>query len=160
MLISDITRKAIFMNNRTTPLRPKQTAIDELAIEIKSCTKCELFPDNMFCNIIASKSKTGIGFWSDAYQNYDAKVMIVGQDWGSELSVNNKAPVYEPYYWEPNFSSWKNLMAFLKIANFDVADNAYAFTDIYLTNAILCARKGSKDSGSVPDKYFINCFFF
>lgn len=141
----------------------KETAINALAEEIKTCQKCYGLSQKhkvKVINIIASRSRTGIGFWSDAYPNYDAKLMIVGQDWGSEDTVKNKQPEYEPYYGEPKNSSWKTLMKHLKDANFNTSGGEYAFTDIYLTNALLCAREGDKDSGYIPNKYFDNCYPF
>lgn len=141
----------------------KETAIKVLVKEIQTCQKCySLSQKNKVkvINIIASRAKTGIGFWSDAYPNYDARLMIVGQDWGSEDTVGNKPPVYEPYYWEHGFPSWETLMKYLKDANFSTLGGEYAFTDIYLTNALLCARVGDKDSGYIPNKYFDNCYPF
>ena len=137
----------------------RMAAIKELATQVQSCNECESIPENVFCNIIAAKSKSGIGYWSDAYQNFSAKLMIVGQDWGSELSVRTKAPTYEPY-WEGKFPTWETLMKLLKDARFGTDGGEYSFTDIYLTNAILCARKGEKNSGPISDKYFNKCLPF
>jgi hypothetical protein len=45
-------------------------------------------------------------------------------------------------------------MCLLKDAGFNIDGGEYTFTDIYLTNAILCARRGKNDSSRRPDKYF------
>jgi len=103
-----------------------------------------------------------IGYWSDAFPNYDAKLMIVGQDWGTLIYLDkfikdngNKIP--NPYREKGN-PTWENLINFLEEAWFKPFGEY--FENIYLTNAVLCLRNWSQMTGSIPMQYFKNCFPF
>ena len=52
---------------------------------IQNISKCPKRCKNM-SNIIAGKPESGangIGYWSDAFPYYNAKLIVVGQDWGN-----------------------------------------------------------------------------
>jgi uracil-DNA glycosylase len=110
-------------------------------------------------NIIAGRPESaakGIGYWSDAFPYYNAKLMIVGQDWGNEKYVTKfgKFPSFYKEYTEQGNPTWENLMKYLVGAEFDLHGG-----DIYLTNALLCARTGEMTGNSAIDKAsFAKCF--
>jgi uracil-DNA glycosylase len=62
----------------------QEEKLKELTRNVQSCQRCDnaYGKDNILTNIVAKISKSGIGFWSDAYPNFSAKLMIIGQDWG------------------------------------------------------------------------------
>ena len=119
----------------------------------KVCNDCGIAIDNP-----ARWEKDGydslqIGPWSRWQGNLDAKLMVVGQDWGT--------PTY--------FKKWKgfdnpknptnlNLMDLLKAIGFKIEP----FTckdqigELFFTNAILCLKQGNLQS-EVKDKWFQNC---
>ncbi|MGB9892710.1 uracil-DNA glycosylase family protein [Thermodesulfovibrio yellowstonii] len=100
-----------------------------------------------------------IGYWNDAFKNYNAKLMIVGQDWGSEGYLEkwikkNGGKVPNPY--DESNPTFRNLMYHLEKAKIDKKD-------IYLTNAVLCLREGNEISGNKnkpKKKHFRNCSQF
>ena len=56
----------------------KKDAIKALAVEVKACKDCHIkFPETKkyLANVAASKSETGIGPWSDAFPNFNAKLI-------------------------------------------------------------------------------------
>lgn len=143
----------------------KEKQIMELRGKIAQCTKCTTGSDKSMWNPIAEKDPNTprtIGYWNDVFQNYNAKLMIVGQDWGS-CEYLQKFLKYHKWelpeskeYWEKGNPTWENLMCFLHEAGFKTDDGAYRFSDIYLTNALLCLRKGKQMSG---DKGLDKCWF-
>lgn len=135
----------------------KEIEIAKLRERISSCRKCRKYCPE-FVNPFSKSKKfhpETIGYWNDAYKNYNAKLMIVGQDWGSEGYLkkwiekhNGKIP--NPYD-ESNNPTFRNLMYYLEEAKIDKKD-------IYLTNAVLCLRKGESMSENKPKKiHFKNC---
>lgn len=141
----------------------KTSDIQKLIQEIKACRKCCNGFENGMANIIAGRPESaskGIGYWTDAFPDFDANLMIVGQDWGDIKTVLKFGRTPEPYC-EPGNPTWENLMFFLKEAGFEAADGAYDFKDIYLTNALLCARNGKMTGDkNIKSEYFDNCFPF
>ncbi len=138
--------------------KAKEDAVNQLASKVQACTKCE----PALCNIIAAKSKSGIGYWSDAFPNYNARLMIVGQDWGDEKYFKAFGDPPVPYREEGN-PTWENLMKYLKAADFRTGYGEFEFTDIYLTNALLCIRKGNigmSGDKNIATKWFDNCYPF
>lgn len=138
----------------------KGKAMKALAGEIQACNDCyKKYPEakRHIANSIASMSKTGINFWADAFPHYNAKLMIVGQDWGSEGYLEtflrlHGGSIPNPYE-ENNNRTWSNLMEFLDASMID-------HRDVYLTNALLCLRRGKGMSGerNFSPKCLQNCF--
>ncbi len=128
----------------------KEKEISKLRNDIKFCTKCVSNTDNSLVHVINNNqyAPEGVGYWSDAFPNYNAKLMIVGQDWGSDEYLDSfikksggKLP--KPYREDGN-DTWENLMDCLKEAGFETKDDVYGFKDIYLTNRS-CLFKKRKD---------------
>jgi len=161
------------MDNRTVSISEKEIKIAELRQNISGCNKCEGDSPECLVNVIAANDKyapRGIGYWSDAYPNLCADLMIVGQDWGSEGYLLNFSKSYDRLlssvnnYWEDKNPTWENLMTYLGKAGFSSVENSsnarLRFTNIYLTNAVLCLRKGDKITGDINTQWIGNCFPF
>lgn len=118
----------------------------------KGCDKCKGV-DNPSRWEKDGYDSSQIGPWSRWQGNLGAKLMVVGQDWGT--------PTY--------FKKWKgfdnpknptnsNLMNLLKSIGIDI--EPFAGSDqvgkLFFTNAILCLKHGSLQSG-VEDVWFQNC---
>ena len=100
--------------------------------------------------------------WTDRFNRLDSKIMIIGQDWGpysdmkrfSNLLYNDK-------------SNWKEIIELEKSNTKKLLDNyikessngQYSLDDIFITNAIMCARQGNSYRGNNIDlkKSTINC---
>jgi len=161
------------MDNRTAPFFQKEEKITKLRQKISICNKCEGDSDKHLVNVIAANHNNapkGIGYWSDAYPNLNADLMIVGQDWGSEgylsefvKKYNGRLPDAENY-WEDNNPTWENLMDYLLKAGFEteenIAESFKKFKNIYLTNSVLCLRKGNKITGDIRIEWINNCYQF
>lgn len=138
-----------------TDLNNKDNRIKKLIEDVKNCpVHCV----NM-TNIIAGRPESaarGIGYWSDAFPYYGAKLMIVGQDWGNDKYVSEFGKFPDSYrdYTEKGNPTWKNLIRNLEDAGFVLHSG-----DIYLTNALLCARQGEMTGNKNIDRaYFSQCF--
>ncbi len=133
----------------------KEACINKLIEKIKTCpNECK-----HMSNIIAGRPENaakGIGYWSDAFPYFNAKLMIVGQDWGNEEYVSRFGKFPDEYkaYREKGNPTWENLMRNLEYAGFNLHGG-----DIYLTNALLCARTGKMTGNKSIDKAsFSKCF--
>lgn len=82
--------------------------------------------------------------------------MIIGQDWGPYLDMKT---LHQLYMQNPTKSNWKNLIEQEKSNTKKQLDyyikessnNSYSLADIFITNAIMCARTGTKYRGDNID---------
>lgn len=106
----------------------------------KDCSLINIYKDNDFCKNIPS-------IWTDWFNRLNSKLMIIGQDWGpyTDMKMLN-----ELYTKNPNKDNWnylieqeksntkKQLEYYIK----ETSNNEYSLDNIFITNAIMCARKG------------------
>lgn len=97
-----------------------------------------------------------IGPWSIWQGNLDAKVMIIGQDWGDiNYFIHNKGRDLD------NNPTNKNLQKLLYSLGLQIPppSNSDSTPDIaFFTNAILCLKDGKGGlQAKVQDKWFENC---
>lgn len=87
--------------------------------------------------------------WTDWYQRLDAEIMIIGQDWGPYIDMENLNKKYQENQTRNN---WKELIETEKsltkrqLTNFikESSNNEVINLDnFYITNAIMCARQGT-----------------
>lgn len=150
----------------------KSVLFDELINDMSKCEKClnRKNRNNTDCSLIniykdIKFAKEIPSIWTDWYRRLDSKIMIIGQDWGpyTDMQKFNKR-----YLDNPTKANWnylieeeqsltkKQLTKYLiessngKIASID---------NIYITNAIMCARSGNNYRGKNIDlKYSsMNC---
>lgn len=132
----------------------KKELYEELLKELKKCEKCihlkskngkdyaliNLYKNNQFCKNIPS-------IWTDWFHRLDSKIMIIGQDWGP---YNDMKMLNELYMQNPTVDNWKYLIEqeksktkkLLEYYIKESSNNNYSLDDIFITNAIMCARKG------------------
>lgn len=132
----------------------------------KDCSLVNIFEDGIFYKNIPS-------IWTDWYNRLDSKIMVIGQDWGpySDMKKLNKE-----YMKAEKYSNWANIiekeksltkkmltkyiMLSAKNNNIELGENY--IDKIYITNGILCARKGDNYRGDNINlkKSAINCTEF
>lgn len=137
----------------------KKELYDKFLKELGNCKECtnlqrrgkkdysliNIYEDNEFCRNIPS-------IWTDWTNRLDSKIMIIGQDWGpyTDMKMLN-----ELYAKNPNKNNWKylieqeksNTKKQLEYYIKETSNNKYSLDDIFITNAIMCARKGSNYRG-------------
>ena len=144
----------------------KKKQFQNFITELGKCDKCtnlkckEKSLINIYKNYEFSISIQSI--WTDWFNRLDSKIMIIGQDWGpysdmkkfSNLLYNDK-------------SNWKEIIELEKsntkklLENYikESSNGQYSLDDIFITNAIMCARQGNSYRGNNIDlkKSTINC---
>ncbi len=144
----------------------KEQKFKELINKLGTCNKCtnlkckdksliNIFEDNNFCTNIPS-------IWTDWLNRLDSKIIIIGQDWGPH---NDMKKLNEMLYSDK--SNWNELIEFEKSNTKKLLDyyidesssNKYNLNDIFITNAIMCARQGNNYRGNNIDlkKSTLNC---
>ena len=144
----------------------KKEELDNLFFNMSKCIKCTNLisckgNDYSLINIFADKKfyKTIPSIWTDWYNRLNSKIMLIGQDWGPYEDMNK---FYNLYINNPTDENWKNIINQEKSMtkqlltkyliqsakqNGIYIDNSFLDT-IYITNAIMCARKGSNYRGN------------
>lgn len=137
----------------------KREKFCELLESMKNCKKCtnlisnkgknysliNIYSDNEFCKNIPS-------IWTDWLNRLDSKIMIIGQDWGPFIDMKK---LYELYQKNPTKNNWKclieqeksNTKKLLEYYIKESSNGKYSLDDIFITNAIMCARKGTNYRG-------------
>ena len=155
----------------------KKEKIENLFCKISQCDKCKYIRNkngidcsliNIFKNEKLYKNIPSI--WTDWYRRLDSKIMIIGQDWGPYIEMKK---IHEKYMKNPNTENWNNIIEEEKsitkkmltkylIKSSDKAGikiNEKFLNNIYITNGILCARKGESYRGDNINlkKSSLNC---
>jgi len=141
----------------------KNEVFDELINEMSKCSKCislkkKTGKDCSLINIyqIHGFCKNVPSIWTDWFNRLDSKIMIIGQDWGP---YNDMKQLNEQYINNPDRENWKYLIEqeksnTKKLLNYYIresSENRYSLDDIFITNAIMCARKGNNYRGDNID---------
>ena len=100
--------------------------------------------------------------WTDWFHRVDSSIMIIGQDWGpyQEMKTLHDKLNYDKSNWkdliESEKSNTKKLLAYYIEQS---SQGTYTLDDLFVTNAILCARKGNSYRGDNIDlkKSTLNC---
>ncbi len=124
----------------------------------KDCSKkalINIYKDFDFCINIPS-------IWTDWFHRLDSKIMIVGQDWGPYCDMKKLNGLLSK-----DKGNWKEIIELEKsntkkqLSYYieESSNHFYSLDDIFITNAILCARKGENYRGNNIDlkKSTINC---
>ena len=143
----------------------KNKKFDELIKKMSTCDKClslknkngkdcsliNIYKNEEFCKNIPS-------IWTDWYNRLETDIMIIGQDWGPYNEMNK---FYTEYIKNKSKENWKKLIDSEKsltkkmlekyliesalICNIKIDKNY--IDKIFVTNAIMCARKGDNYRG-------------
>lgn len=144
----------------------KKKQFEEFITKLGKCNKCtnlkckEKSLINIYRNYEFSISIPSI--WTDWFNRLDSKIMIIGQDWGpycQMVQFNNLL--------DNNKSNWKEIIELEKSNTKKILENyikessngQYLLDDIFITNAIMCARQGNNYRGNNINlkKSTINC---
>ena len=143
----------------------KKEKFDQLFIKMSHCNRCQTLKkkngtDCSLVNIFQNEEfyKNIPSIWTDWYNRLNSKIMIIGQDWGP---YNDMMKFHDAYVTEKNTSNWEKIMEcensltkkmltkFLiesaSIYNINLDNNF--INKIFITNAIMCARKGHNYRG-------------
>lgn len=147
----------------------KEQKFNFLIKELSTCKKCtnmkcfnksliNIYRNYDFCISIPS-------IWTDWFNRLDSNIMIIGQDWGPYSDMKK---LYELL--DKDKTNWKELIESEKsstkkmLENYirESSNNMYSLDDIYITNAIMCARQGNAYRGDNINlkKSTLNCSKF
>ena len=137
----------------------KKELYNKLLIELGKCEKCtnlknkngkdcaliNLYKNKEFCINVPS-------IWTDWFNRLNSKIMIIGQDWGP---YNDMKKLNEQYIKDPSMDNWKRLIESeksntkkqLEYYIKESSNGEYNLDKIFITNAIMCTRKGDKYRG-------------
>ena len=133
----------------------KTKQFNNLLNELGKCDKCTNFSCNKksLINIYKEKDfcKNIPSIWTDWFNRLDSKIMIVGQDWGPYNDMKKFSHLLES-----DKSNWIEIIELeksntKKLLNYYIkqsSNNSYSLDDIFITNAIMCARQGDSYRGS------------
>lgn len=147
-------------------MKEKQKKLEKLFVELGNCNQCLSFPNlnksliNIYQNLDFSVNIPSI--WTDWFHRVDSSIMIIGQDWGpyQEMKTLHDKLNYDKSNWkdliESEKSNTKKLLAYYIEQS---SQGTYTLDDLFVTNAILCARKGNSYRGDNIDlkKSTLNC---
>jgi len=136
----------------------KEKEFDNLIKDLSLCDKCmnmkcfsksliNIYKDYNFCVNIPS-------IWTDWFRRLDSKIMIIGQDWGPYSDMKKISGLLNQ-----DKSNWKELIDSEKSSTkkmlekyiMESSNNQCTLDDIYITNAIMCARQGELYRGNNID---------
>ncbi len=144
----------------------KSKKFQELILDMSKCSKCinlecknksliNIYQDYNFSTNIPS-------IWTDWFNRLNSEIMIIGQDWGP---YNDMKKFYNLLLADKN--NWKELIESEKsstkrmLENFisESSNKKFSLDNIYITNAIMCARQGENYRGNNIDlkKSTLNC---
>lgn len=147
-------------------MKEKQKKLEKLFEELGNCNQCLSFPNsnksliNIYQNLDFSVNIPSI--WTDWFHRMDSSIMIIGQDWGpyQEMKTLHDKLNYDKSNWkdliESEKSNTKKLLAYYIEQS---SQGTYTLDDLFVTNVILCARKGNSYRGDNIDlkKSTLNC---
>lgn len=135
----------------------ERMSICEKCINIKNKNGMDCSLINIYKNKAFSKNIPSI--WTDWYNRLDSNIMIIGQDWGPYNDMNK---FYNEYIKEKTEANWKRIIEQEKsmtkkmlerylvqsAENNNINIDKNILDKIYITNAIMCARKGENYRGN------------
>lgn len=144
----------------------KEDSFKKLLISMSKCDKCTNFKcsQKSLINIYSDyEFSTNIpSIWTDWFHRLNSKIMIIGQDWGpfSDMEKLNKSLRQDKSNWNELVESEKsNTKKMLEKYIKESSENKFSLNDIFITNAIMCARQGNNYRGNNIDlkKSTTNC---
>lgn len=142
----------------------KSVLFDELINDMSKCQKCLNRKKNNTtdCSLIniyknPSFAKKIPSIWTDWYRRLDSKIMIIGQDWGPYSDMQSLNTLYLD---NPTNNNWDNLiekeesLTKKQLTKYLVESSngkISSLNNIYITNAIMCARSGNNYRGNNID---------
>lgn len=133
----------------------KEERFEKFILDLGKCNKCT----NLNCK---EKSLVNIyedydfsinipSIWTDWFNRLESKVMIIGQDWGpySDMKkfnsmLNGNKSNWKEIIEQERSNTKRQLERYINISS----NGKYTLNDIFVTNAIMCARKGNNYRGN------------
>lgn len=147
----------------------KKEVFEELLKLMSKCNKCTNFKckEKLLINIYNDYNfgSNIPSIWTDWFNRLESKIMIIGQDWGpyNDMEKLNNLLNEDKSNWKELIESEKsNTKKLLENYIKDSSNNKYSLNDIFVTNAIMCARQGDNYRGNNIDlkKSTLNCSNF
>lgn len=142
----------------------KNNEFDDLIKKMGRCQKClDMHKKDKDCSLInifvqEEFAKNIPSIWTDWYNRLDANIMIIGQDWGPFADMQRLNEEYlknkSDDIWDSLITSEKSLTKKMltkyiresaKVCNIEIDEDV--INKFYITNAIMCARKGNNYRG-------------
>lgn len=138
----------------------KVDKFNKLINKMALCNKCINMKnkngiDCSLINIYENKefAKNIPSVWTDWYNRLNSKIMIIGQDWGP---YNDMEKIYNKYKENKTKENWNKIINEEKSMTKKMLENYLIQSSkdenildkIYITNAIMCARKGNNYRGN------------
>jgi DNA polymerase len=129
----------------------KESAYKQLVYTRKECKVCQEF--GLTNQSLTSYDTNSIGKWSDWQGNLDAKIVVIGQDWGSLK------------YWNDNHGTDSetnptnlNLIKLFEVLGYQIGTifNPNPNQPLFFSNAVLCLKSGTMSS-NISKRCFRNC---
>lgn len=148
----------------------KEKEMAELLSEMSVCMKCINSSETSLINIYEDVdfALSIPSIWTDWFNRLDSEIMIIGQDWGPYTDMKK---LHDEYMECPTDENWCDLIESEKsltkrmLTKYLVESSRGKLTsidNIYITNAIMCARCGSNYRGNniKLKEYSRNCSEF
>ena len=136
----------------------KKESFDKLLKTMSKCDKCTNFKckEKSLINIYNDYnfSSNIPSIWTDWFNRLDSKIMIIGQDWGpyNDMKKLNNLLKEDKSNWNELIESEKsNTKKILEKYIKESSNSRYSLNDIFITNAIMCAREGDNYRGNTID---------
>ena len=138
----------------------KVEKFNKLINKMSLCNKCINMKnkngiDCSLINIYENKefAKNIPSVWTDWYNRLNSKIMIIGQDWGP---YNDMEKIYNKYKENKTKENWNKIINEEKSMTKKMLENYLIQSSkdenildkIYITNAIMCARRGNNYRGN------------
>lgn len=138
---------------------------EALVSQVKMCKRCDGLTQCSSCEEVNLWS-----YWVGGREHLNAKILLVGQDWGSVKEFDAVNEVIESrknsfnghtkfYYQKGNSETDDRLARLLESIGYNVCggQSTRALTELFFTNYVLCYRTGGKISGGFRSQWQNNC---
>ena len=144
----------------------KKKKFYDFIVSLENCEKCTNFDCKEKSLINFYKEKELCinipSIWTDWFNRIESDIMIIGQDWGPYNDMKKFHNLLKD-----DKSNWKEIIELEKSKTKKMlehyikssSNNKYSLDDIFITNAIMCARQGNNYRGNNIDlkKSTMNC---
>ena len=149
-------------------MNTKESRYSELVEEVRKCKKCMIDQKTQGTKLVQDKCRSQINLWSHWQGSLDAKILVIGQDWGEKPDPES----YDKWTNDPTYPSLTGKHKHIPKHKFKTDNNLAEIIckaskldlkkkqgSLFFTNAVLCYRdKGF--TGAVNPEWFQNCQTF
>jgi len=146
-------------------MNTKERRYSELVKEVRKCEKCMIDQKTQGTKLVQDKCRSHINLWSHWQGSLDAKILVIGQDWGEKPDPES----YDKWTNDPTYPSLTGKHKQIPKHKFKTDNNLAKICrealgldlnksqkSLFFTNAVLCYRyKGF--TGDVNPEWFQNC---